>query len=582
MGIRKSSHLLAALTAGLLAGVYALPSQAEEPVTPERLKNAASEPQNWLMPNKEYNSNRHSQLDEINKENVGDLKVAYTVAIGGLEGGGNNPQGGHQSTPVVNDGMMYVVDAWGTVYKIDVSDGKKGRIVWVMDPGIDKADVWIASNRGVSLYNDKVISVTADGKVNWTDAETGELLNSVQVDDPANGYSLTAPPLVIGDTLIVPGSGGDRGARDHVTALNAETGEQLWRTYTIPGPGEPGHETWGGDNNAWMHGGGAVWQVGSYDPETDLTFWGTGQPVPMFDPEYRPGDNLYTNSTLALDPESGEIKWWFQYTPGDYMDYDEAGTRLLVDAEWDGEQRKLMGYFGRNGFYYTHDRTNGQFLGATQYADKVNWTDGIDPKTGLPVEYDPDKELQIYKIGAPSRRDQGPVVGCPHIQGGVNYFPTAFNPETGLSYGAGIEGCSEVTADPERSDGTIAWNGGKHVDQGRLLGSITAMDIKTGEKKAQKMFDYPSYAGVLSTAGGLVFVPTLDGTLHALDAETLEEAWSFNVGSGISSPPMSFGVDGKQYIAVLAGINRIPKGRIANTPELQDMQNTSMLFVFAL
>lgn len=571
----------AAIAAVLLSSSAVVPAFSAE-VTPERLLNADKEPQNWLMVHKEYNSTRFSQLDVINKENVKNLKVAFTTAIGGLPGGGTNPMGGHQATPLVNDGFMYVVDSWGAVYKIDVKSGTLGRIVWIMDPGVDKADVWLPSNRGVALYKNFVISVTADGKVLWTNDETGELVKTVQVDDPKNGYSLTTPPLVVGDKLLVGGSGGDRGARDHMTALHADTGEQLWRTYAIPGPGEPGHETWGGDNNAWEHGGGAFWVTGSYDPETNTSLWGTGQPVPMFDPEYRPGDNLYTNSTLAFDVDTGKINWFFQYTPNDFLDYDEVGTRLIIDAKVNGEDRKLMGYFARNGFFYSHDRTNGQFLSATQYAAKVNWTDGIDPKTGKPVEYDPSKQIQTYKIGAPSRREQGTILGCPHIQGGVNMFPTSYSPKTGLTYGAGIEGCSNITADPERSGGKVAWNGGKHVDDGRLLGSITAMDPGKNEQVKQRMLDYPVYSGVVSTAGGLVFTATMDGTIMALDDQTLETLWSFNVGSGISAPPMTYAVDGKQYVAVLAGFHRIPAGRIANSPELADMQNTSMLFVFGL
>jgi len=572
---------LSSILASALLASTAISTLAAE-VTPERLLNAAQEPQNWLMVHKEYNNNRFSQLDEINKENVKDLKVAFTTAIGGIMGAGTNPQGGHQATPLVNDGYMYVVDSWGTVYKIDVRDGKSGKIVWVMDPGVDKADVWIPSNRGVALYKNFVISVTADGKVNWTNADTGELVKTVQVDDPKNGYSLTAAPLVVGDKLLIGGSGGDRGARDHITALNADTGEQLWRTYSIPAPGEPGSETWGGENNAWMHGGGAFWVTGAYDPETNLTLWGSGQPVPMYDPEYRPGDNLYTNSTLALDVDTGKIEWYFQYTPGDFLDYDEVGTRQIINAKVEGEDRKLMGYFARNGFFYTHDRTNGQFLGAKQYVSQLNWTDGIDPKTGKPVEYDDSKDIQTYKIGAPSRRDQGAIEACPHIQGGVNLFPTSYSPKTGAVYGAGMEGCAEVTTDPARSDGKVAWNGGQAVNAGRITGSITAMDPTNTEQKAQKLFDYPNYSGVVSTAGGLVFTATMDGTIHALDDETLEELWTFNAGSPISAPPITYAVDGKQYVAILVGAHRIPYGRITNTPELQDIQNTSMLYVFAL
>ncbi|MCP8939620.1 PQQ-binding-like beta-propeller repeat protein [Alsobacter sp. SYSU M60028] len=563
------------------AATPAAASGASSEVTNERLLNADKEPQNWLMVHKEYNSTRYSPLDQINKDNVKNLKVAFTTAIGGVPGGGNNPTGGLQATPLVNNGFMYVVDAWGSVYKIDVRDGKRGRIVWVMDPGVNKADVWIPSNRGVALYKNFVISVTGPGKVIWTNAETGEQVRSVQVDDPKNGYALTAPPLVIGNKLIVGGSGGDQGARDHVTALDADTGAQLWRTYSVPAPGEPGSETWGGDNNAWMHGGGAFWVTGSYDPETKLTLWGSGQPVPMYDPEYRPGDNLYTNSTLALDTETGKMKWYFQYTPGDFLDFDEVGSKQLINAKVDGQDRKLLGYFGRNGFYYVQDRTNGQFIKASQYVKTLNWTDGIDPKTGKPVEYDPNKKLQTYKIGAPSRRAQGAMTACPHIQGGVNMFPTSYSPKTGLSYGSGIEGCIKVTAVAERSGGKIAWNGGLTEDQ-KLGGSLTAMDPTTGERKAQTLFEYPAYSGVVSTGGGLVFTATLDGTITAHDDQSLKELWSFNVGSGISAPPMTYAVNGKQYVAILVGHSRVPKGRLGTHPEMQDLQTTSMLYVFSL
>jgi alcohol dehydrogenase (cytochrome c) len=322
--------------------------------------------------------------------------------------------------------------------------------------------------------------------------------------------------------------------------------------------------------------------TGSYDPDTKLTIWGSGQPVPMFDPEYRPGDNLYTNSSLALDPESGKLKWFFQYTPGDFMDFDEVGSRQLINKKVDGEDRKLMGYFSRNGFYYVQDRTNGQFIKATQYVQKLNWTDGIDPKTGKPLEYDPNKKIQTYKVGAPSRRAQGAMVGCPHIQGGVNMFPTSYSPKTGLSYGAGLEGCAKVEADASRSDGKVAFNGGRYTDEGKLGGSLTAMDPGTGEKKAQAMFPYPAYSGVVSTAGGLVFTATLDGTITAHDDQTLKELWSFNVGSGISAPPMTYAVNGKQYVAILVGHSRVPKGRLQTHPELQDLQTTSMLYVFGL
>ncbi|MFL5279485.1 MAG: hypothetical protein ACJ8AW_00390, partial [Rhodopila sp.] len=452
-------------------------------VTSDRLMNADKEPQNWLMVNKDYSSHRYSELDQINKDNVKDLHVAFTVALGGVNGVGMMALGGHQSTPLVNDGFMYVVDGFGAVYRIDVRDPSNSRITWVMDPGIAKGDVWIPSNRGVALFKNYVISVTGDCKVNWTKADTGELVKTIQFDDPKESHcSLTSAPLVIGDKLIVGGSGGDRGARAHIDAFNADSGAHLWRTYSVPAPGEPGSDSWKGNTNAWQHGGGSFWQTGSYDPSTNLTIWGTGQPVPMFDPEYRPGDNLFTNSSIGLDLNTGKIKWYFQYTPGDFLDYDEIGIQTLVDTKVNGEDRKLVAHFGRNGFFYTLDRTNGQFITSQQYAQKINWTDGIDPKTGKPVEYDPNKDLQTYKIGKASRREQGKIMGCPNIQGGVNFFPTSYSPRTHQAYGGGIEGCSDVTVDPSNDASGYFWLGGASTNAEEVRGSVSAMDPSTGKK----------------------------------------------------------------------------------------------------
>ncbi len=296
------------LASALLASTSVLAMAAD--VTTDRLLNADKEPQNWLMVNKDYASHRYSELDQINKNNVKDLHVAFTVALGGVQGGKKVPLGGHQSTPLVDDGAMYVVDGWGVVYRIDVRDpARPARSLWVMDPGVNKEDLFLPSNRGVALYKNFVISVTGDCKVIWTNRDTGEVAKTVKFDDlKTNHCTLTAAPLLIGDKLIVPGSGGDQGARAHIDALNADTGALVWRTYSVPAPGEPGSETWKGDTNAWKQGAGSFWQTGSYDPKLNLTYWGTGQPTPMFDPEYRPGDNLYTNSTLALDPDTGQDK----------------------------------------------------------------------------------------------------------------------------------------------------------------------------------------------------------------------------------------------------------------------------------
>jgi alcohol dehydrogenase (cytochrome c) len=577
-----SNFRVGLLASALLASTSVLAMAAD--VTSDRILNADKEPQNWLTVNKDYASHRYSELDQINKSNVKDLHVAFTVALGGVQGAKKFPTGGHQSTPLVDDGAMYVVDGWGVVYRIDVRDpAKAGKIAWVMDPGVNKDDLFLPSNRGVALYKNFVVSVTGDCKVIWTNRDTGEVAKTVKFDDlKTSRCTLTGAPLLINDKIIVPGSGGDQGARAHIDALNADTGALIWRTYSIPGPGEPGHETWKGNTNAWEHGAASFWQTGSWDPKLNLTYWGTGQPTPMFDPQYRPGDNLYSNSTLALDPQTGKIKWYFQYTPGDFMDYDEVGIHQLVDTKINGEDRNIIAHFSRNGFFYTIDRTNGQFIQAEPYAMRINWTDGIDPKTGKPVEYDPKKDLQTYKIGsAAGRRAQGTIQNCPHMAGGVNWFPTTYSLRTHLSYGGGLEACSDITPDPSNDASGDYWLGGKFASSVVEHGSVTAMDPATGKKVAQLPTDYPVHSGVTSTAGGLLFTSTYDGTIYALDDETLKPLWSFSTGSFSAAAPMTYAINGKQYVAVLIG-NRKDFDIISKRPELKDMQNTSMLYVFSL
>jgi len=573
---------------GLLASTMlastSLAAMAGDVTTP-RLVAADKEPQNWLQVNKDYAAHRYSELDQINKNNVKDLHVAFTVAIGGVQGGKKQSTGGHQSTPLVDEGAMYVVDGWGSVYRIDVRDpAKAGKIAWVMDPGVNKEDLFLPSNRGVVLYKNFVISVTGDCKVIWTNRDTGEVAKTIKFDDLKTTHcTLTGAPLLINDKLIVPGSGGDQGARAHIDAFNADTGDPIWRTYSVPAPGEPGSETWKDNNGAWKQGAGSFWQTGSWDPKLNLTYWGTGQPTPMFDPEYRPGDNLFTNSTLALDIGTGKITWYFQYTPGDFLDFDEVGMNQLIDAKVNGEDRNILAHFSRNGFFYRLDRNNGQFLSATQYAQKINWTDGIDPKTGKPLEYDPKKDLQTYKIGSPSgRRAQGTMLACPHMAGGVNFFPTTYSLRTHLSYGGGLETCNNITPDPTNDAAGDYILGGKFASSEAEHGSVTAMDPATGKKVAQLPTEYPVHSGVTSTAGGLLFTTTADGTIYALDDETLKPLWSFNAGSYSAAPPMTYAVNGKQYVAVLIGADNPIKDVILKRPELKDMQNTSMLYVFSL
>ena len=298
----------------LLAGsvLAAAPTLGTE-VTPNRLVNADNEPGNWLMNHRTYDAQRYSPLDKINKTNIKNLKLAYAVAIGGTSTNENL-----ESTPLVEDGYLYVVDQWGVVYKIDARSGEMGRIVWRMDPGQEKLPL---ANRGAALWGNLVIS-TANypPRVVATDKDNGKVVWETSVGDGQVDLQLTAAPLAIKDKIVLGAAGGDRGVRDFIAALDGATGKLLWRKYTVPAPGEPGSETWKDNNNAWQTGGAAMWVTGSYDVATNQVLWGTGNPVPMYNPFYRPGDNLYTNSLISWDPDTGKMNWYHQYVPGDMWD----------------------------------------------------------------------------------------------------------------------------------------------------------------------------------------------------------------------------------------------------------------------
>ena len=376
----------------LLAGVAAMvasPGIAAD-VTAERLTNADKEPHNWLMNHRTYDAQRYSPLEKINKGNIKNLKLAYAVAIGGTSANENL-----QATPLAEDGYLYIVDQWGVVYKIDARSGDMGRIVWRMDPGQEKLPL---SNRGAALWGNLVISsANYPPRIIATNKDNGKVVWETNLSDGQPDLQLTAAPLAVRDKIIVGAAGGDRGVRDFIAALDGATGKMIWRKYVIPAPGEPGSETWKDkDQVAWQTGGGAMWVTGTYDTTTNQVIWGTGNPVPMFDATYRPGDNLYTNSVISWDPDAGKMNWYFQYTPGDHWDYDEAGTHILVDGVVDGQSRKLITHSARNGYLYTMERNNGQTLLVKPYLENINWTKGIDPKTGKPLDYDPSKDIQTY------------------------------------------------------------------------------------------------------------------------------------------------------------------------------------------
>jgi alcohol dehydrogenase (cytochrome c) len=568
MGIRNHSVRTALLAGSMLA---AWPVLAAD-VTPDRLLNPDKEPQNWLMNHRTYDGQRFSPLDLINKGNVKGLKLAYAVALGG--GAGNEFT---NATPLAEDGFLYVTDSWGVLYKIDATSGDAGRIVWRMDPGQQRQQ----RNRGAALWGNLVITGAGLApRIIATDKDTGKVVWDTTFTDTPD-VTFTAAPLAIKDKIIIGAANGDQGVRDWIGAVDAKTGKRLWRQFTIPAPGEPGSETWKGNTNAWQTGGGAVWVTGTYDPATNQTLWGTGNPVPMFDPTYRPGDNLYTNSAISYDPDTGKMNWFFQFTPGDMWDYDEVGTHILIDGVVGGEARKLFTHSARNGFLYTMDRFNGQTVLAKPYTE-VNWTKGIDQKTGKPVDYDPSKDIQTY-AGVGNLNPGEPLKKvCPSQAGGNNYWPSSYSPKTKLLYIPTLSNCVTVTIDREKHTKERGWNGGLSQTADRWESDLTAADPLTGEVKKTVHLRYPNYAGTLATAGGLVFHALLDGTVAAYDDTTLDELWKINVGSSFSAPPMTFAVNGKQYVAIVSGPSPAARSRLVNTPELKEQRNALVLYVFGL
>ena len=567
------SHSIRKLLLGGAAVLATCPALAGD-VTPDRLVNADKEPQNWLMNHRTYDAQRYSPLDKVNKDNVKSLKLAYALAIGGTAANENL-----QSTPLAEDGFLYIVDQWGVVYKIDVRSGDMGRILWRMDPGQEKLPL---SNRGAALLGNLVIS-TANypARVIATNKDNGKVVWETNLHDQPD-VQITAAPLAVKDKIIVGAAGGDRGVRDWIAALDGASGKIIWRKYVIPAPGEPGSETWKDKNNAWQIGGGAMWITGSYDPATNQVIWGTGNPVPMFDPTYRPGDNLYTNSMISWNPDSGNMNWYFQYVPGDMWDYDEAHSHILIDGQVGGQPRKLITHSARNGFLYTFERSNGQTLLAKPYVENINWTKGIDQKTGKPVDYDPSKDLQVYS-GMQNQTLADPTKKlCPSMSGGNNYWPAAYSQKTKLLYIPSMSSCNEVTLDPKLSTKAGDWKGATFKNIERNETDLIVADPFTGEVKTKVRVPYPNNSGALATGGGLVFTGFTDGTFAAYDDTTMQQLWKINVGTGFNAPPMTFEVNGQQYVAILSGLSPISKRRHSHTPELREQRNQTMLFVFGL
>lgn len=488
--------------------------------------------ENWPSYNGDYTGRRFSSLQQINKTNVSQLRAAWVFHPGNTQR--------LEATPVVVRGVMYVTSA-NDVFALDA---RTGRTLWHYSRPISSGlldDAAAHKSRGVAVWEGYVYSQTDDAHLLCLDARSGNLLWEVQIADKVKQYGGTSAPLVIKDEVVVGTSGGDSGVRGFLAAYDAKTGAFKWRLWTIPGPGEFGSESWPG--KSYLYGGATTWMPGTYDPELDTLYWTTSNAAPDFAGESRPGDNLYTASVLAIDPNTGKLKWYFQFTPHDLYDYDANETPVLVDVEENGATRHLLVQADRNGFFYVLDRTNGKFRHATPFVKKLNWATGIDPN-GRP----------IYTDKVPSK--DGTHI-CPGIVGATNWFSPSYNPATRLFYVMALENCNIYFSNPKpfTQGETYYGTGTKHPVGENSQKILLALSVADGKE----VWRYPqvgrgnSWGGTLTTAGGLVFFADDADSFEAVDADTGRALWYFNTGQPFSASPMTYAIDGVQYVAICAG-----------------------------
>jgi alcohol dehydrogenase (cytochrome c) len=514
----------------------------------ERILGANQEPHNWLTYSGSVSSQRHSALAQITPANVKNLELQWIYQARSLEK--------FEATPLVVDGILYTVQAPNDVVALDAVTG---RVFWTYSytPSTAARPCCGRVNRGLAVAGDTLFMGTIDARLIAIDTKNGKPLWNVAVARPEAGYAITHAPLIVKDKVIVGTAGGEYGIRGFIAAYDVRTGKEAWRFYTIPGPGEPGHETWAGDS--WQHGGASVWMTGSYDPALNLTYWGIGNPGPDFIGSVRAGDNLYSDCVVALDADTGKLKWYYQFTPHDEFDYDSVQVPVLADISWrdaggQARPRKVMMWANRNGFFYVLDRTTGQFLLGKPFT-KVTWATGFDEK-GRPMRAPgmvPTAEgNRIY----------------PGAAGGTNWFSPSFSPGTGLFYVSAwdnysgeflntpeeyVEGKRFVGVFPRGTTIGLVADKINIRKESEGYGAVRAIDPQTGERKWEfKMADVTD-SGILTTASNLLFSGGREGYFFALDARSGELLWKATVGGAVASGPMTYSVGGKQFVAVSAG-----------------------------
>jgi len=520
--------------------VCSIPASAQ--VSYERLLDPQREPENWLTYSGSYKSWRYSPLDQIRTDNARNLELKWVYQLDSMDK--------FEATPLVVDGVMYFTEPPSDVIAVDA---RTGRAFWTYRYRLS-GNVGVCcgrDNRGLAILGDTLFLAALDGNLVALDAKTGREMWKTPVVDPQLGYSLTMAPLVVRDKVIIGPAGGEYGIRGFIAAFNARTGREVWRFHTVPGPGETGHETWKGD--AWQRGGGSIWLTGSYDPESNLVIQGVGNPGPDWNATVRPGDNLYTSSVVALDADTGKLRWHYQFVPHDPWDWDAMQIPVLVDAEWQGRQRKLIYWAHRNGVFYVLDRTDGRFLAGTPFV-KVTWLYGFD-QDGRP------------KVAPKSLPTAEGTLVYPGVQGGTNWYSPSYSPRTGLFYlsvwadyySVYQEGEAEYSPGRRYNGGDIqqplAFNRKvtllPNEEQG--YGAVKAIDPKTGQMVWQVKFADLTEGGVLSTAGDVLFTGNREGYFHAFDARDGKLLWKTSLGGYIAAGPMTYSVRGKQYVAIAAG-----------------------------
>ena len=506
--------------------LLAMPALGQVPF--DRIARAGSEPGNWLTYSGNYAGQRFSALDQITPANVAGLHVKWAYQFENRR---------TEVSPLVVDGVMYIT-APNAAAALDV---RTGRALWKWERPLPKDYQSIGFghvSRGPAILDNQLFVATLDCYLVALDIKSGQERWAVKVEDYKPGYSLTMAPLAIRGKVVVGVSGAEAGIRGFVDAYDAKTGRRAWRFWTIPGPGDPGHETWSGDS--WKTGGGSTWVTGSYDPELNLVYWGVGNPGPDWNPDSRPGDNLYTCSLVALDGDTGALRWHYQFTPHDSHDWDSTHVPVQFEADVRGVRRKLIAVANRNAFYYVLDRTSGEFIAGRAYA-KQTWSKGLDDRG------------RAIALPHTEPSEEGTLL-WPNLNGATVWFSPSFSPRTNLLYVAVREiGAIYYKREADYKPGTFFAGGGEgDIPNGEKSGAIRALEAATGQIRWEfRMYSAP-WAGVLSTGGGVVFSGSDEGNFFALDGLTGKPLWDFQTGGPIAANPVSFAIDGKQCVAIAA------------------------------